>query len=600
MCSPTWSTGCGFGMSRNGAESAFRALAAALVVFLGGLGGPALWAQGSGSDGLGLDLAASTRQNLDQIEEAWTQWSGSLYQDDEANLRAIEDRLLETARNLGLSRLPDLAAGALVAAQEAAGKDDAARAERALAAAERLDPGRPEAAFAAARVNRLLGRWYKVPFDEIRGLARLPNLGLEWRLARANLFLYLLAVVTLAGVAFLALLVFVKGPELLADLGMLVSRLAKRPLEGLGGLLVVLVVLSWPLALPGGLFWLAGYWSVLLWGFGSASQRWVTIGLWLLLGAAPLAVVEVRHAVGQDLSPPLRAAEEVVEGRLRGGLFADLGALAGLLPEHPAANHFLADVYRKIGQWDQASSRYRELLASEPGNLGALIGLGAHAYHREDFGAAQDFFQRAIAAHSDAAIAHFDLGKALHGALHYDEGGVAIQRAQALDARAVNVWTASGEGVIVLDVGLERLPEIERALDRADADGSSPGLLWFRRFLSVFAGLGAMLLAVGFDQARRRFRPYQRRTPAEERAARRTARWHAFVPGLESAVAGRGLHGFVAVLLPVAFLLLPAIERFGFRIPWHVAPLGLLSWLITAVGLAGLAWYRAAAAYGDR
>jgi tetratricopeptide (TPR) repeat protein len=586
-------------MSRSGADSALRALAGALLVVLALLGAPTLAAQ-TASDGLGLDLTAGTRQNLDQLEETWTQWSGSLYRDDEASLHAIEDRLLESARTMGMSRLPDLAAGALLAAQEAAAKKDAPRAERALAAAERLDPGRPEAAFAAARVNRLLGRWHKVPFDEIRGLLRLPALGLEWRLARANLLFYLLAVVSLAAGAFLALLTFVKGPELLADLGMLVSRVAKRPLEGVAALVVVLLVLSWPLLLPGGLLWLAGYWSVLLWGFGSVSQRWVTIALWLLLGAAPLAVQQTRHAVAQELSPPLRAAEDVIAGRLRGGLFADLGALAGLLPDQPAANHFLADVYRKIGQWDHASSRYRELLTKEPGNLGALVALGAHAFHREDFGAARDFFERAIAAHPEAAVAHFDLGKALHGALHYDEGGVAIQQAQALDPRAVNQWTASGEGVIVLDAGLERLPEIQGALDRADADGSSPGLLWFRRFLSVFVGLGAMLLAVGFDQARRRFRPYQRRAPAEERSARRTARWYALVPGLESAFAGRGLQSFLAVLLPVACLVLPASEHFGFRIPWHVAPLGLLSWLVAAVGLAGLAWYRAAAAYGDR
>lgn len=563
---------------------------------------PGASAQISSGGGLGLDLTPTTRQSLDRLEDGWTQWAAALYKDDGTQLAEIEDRLLGTARELGLSRLPDLAAGALLKAEEAAREKDAKRAERALAAAERLDPGRPEAAFGAARVNRQLGRWYKVPFDEFRGYLRVPGQGLEWRLARANLVLFLLAAVALSAVLFLALQIFTHGTELLSDLTHLLSRALKRPLDGAGGMVLVLAVLVWPLALPGGLLWLAGYWSVLVWGLGSRSERWLTIGLWLLLGAAPLAVDRLRQPLGLELSPPLRAAEDVIAGRLPGGLFADLGALPGLLPDHSAVNQFLADVYRRIGQWDHARGRYRELLASEPGNVAALVDLGAHSFNKEDFGAAQDYFKRAIAADPNSAVAHYDLGKALHAALHYDEGGEAIRRAQALDAQAVTQWNASGEPLIVVDGGLARLGEIHRALgdDSTRTGTSSPGLLWFRRYLSVFLGLGAMSLAVGFDLARRRFRPYQRRPASELKSHRHEGRWRGLVPGLESVRAGHGVRAFVAVLLPVALVLLPATEHFAYRIPWRMAPPGLLAWGIAVLGLAALAWYRAAAAYGDR
>ncbi len=68
--------------------------------------------------------------------------------------------------------------------------------------------------------------------------------------------------------------------------------------------------LLWPLALPAGAVWLPLYWSVLLWGYASASERAVIVALWLLLGVAPLLVDLQRQQLAVALSPPAQAHGE--------------------------------------------------------------------------------------------------------------------------------------------------------------------------------------------------------------------------------------------------------------------------------------------------
>src|SRR5512135_1301681 len=102
-----------------------------------------------------LEVSSVTRQELARIQEQWLQWMSAFYQNNATKADGLVSSALATAQQLGMSRLPDLSLGAAARAVQSARDGNLPRANWALQAAERFDPGRPETAFAAARVERL-------------------------------------------------------------------------------------------------------------------------------------------------------------------------------------------------------------------------------------------------------------------------------------------------------------------------------------------------------------------------------------------------------------------------------------------------------------
>ncbi|HSS76317.1 MAG TPA: hypothetical protein VLV54_06190 [Thermoanaerobaculia bacterium] len=121
------------------------------MIALGALLGPAGAgaASVSSSQVTGVEMTAHVRQTLKQIEEQWLQW---LVQKTPQQAAKARTDVMDTARQLGMIRLPDLSAGALARGVEAARQKDFARAHWSLDAAERFDPHRPETSFARAEV----------------------------------------------------------------------------------------------------------------------------------------------------------------------------------------------------------------------------------------------------------------------------------------------------------------------------------------------------------------------------------------------------------------------------------------------------------------
>ncbi|HSG40636.1 MAG TPA: hypothetical protein VLE27_13430, partial [Thermoanaerobaculia bacterium] len=124
----------------------------------------------------GVEMTPQVRNTLKQIEEQWLQW---IVQNNREQARVAVDNLLATARQLGMARLPDLAAGALTRAVEAARQKDFPRAHWSLEAAERFDPARPETAFAEATVRRLEGDYPGAVWAWLGALPRLFGHRLE-------------------------------------------------------------------------------------------------------------------------------------------------------------------------------------------------------------------------------------------------------------------------------------------------------------------------------------------------------------------------------------------------------------------------------------
>jgi tetratricopeptide (TPR) repeat protein len=526
--------------------------------------------------GTGFEITPAARQQLRHLQEQWLAWIAA---GDRERSQAAVSQMLTIAGQLGMTRLADLALGALAQAVDAARHHDFVRASWSLEAAERLDPGRPETAFAEAAVARAEGSWLRLAGALCRGYPRLFWLPLERYLWLQDLLIWTLYLLLATGALFVGALMATRGAGLLHDLAGLLGRGS----AGVGAVLAVAALLL-PLALPGGLLWAPLWWSLLLWGYASSSERAVLIAVWLLLGATPLLVSAQRRAVAVRLSPPVRALESLQQRRLYGGLFTDLGLLRSALPDSPAVKHLLADVHRGLGQWDLARGLYQEVVEAEPQNAAALLNLGVYSFNRGDTTSAIQYFQQASAADPrNAAAAQFDLSQAYGEAYSFDEAHRALAQAKTLDAERVDRWVSNAEQekLVTASGGLALIPSIERGLT-----GPAAGLDLIQDGASLAVAGGAVLLAIALHLARRQ-RGYSEARLHWRLGHQTLDRWRrALIPGLSAAETGEGVRAYLGLLVPVALLMLPLFERLGYSIPWGYDAGSFAAWIVSIGGLA--------------
>lgn len=527
-----------------------------------------------------IQLTGPVQQSLLQLQEQWLNWITAFHQHRERTAEALVANLLTTVRRIGMSRLPDLALAALVSAVDAAGEGDFERAWWALDAAERLDPGRAETAFAAARVAAGERSFLRASGWYLRGYGRLfsqPWLRVVWT---HHLLFWLWTALVATGILCLTLVMATRGRGLVHDLAAFFERWLPRA----AALPLALLLLVLPAALPYGIAWIVLAWTVLLWAYLSLSERLVLAMLLLLVGVAPFLAAAQARRVSIAVSPPMRAVESLALGQLYGDLFRDLAALRTALPQSPATTQLVADLHRRLGQWELARAFYRDVLAREPQNTAALLDLGAYYFADGDFGSAIQLFQQAAAADPQSAAAQFNLSQAYSESYLFDEQRRALEQARAIDADEVNGWVESErQRVVVADGGLERIPEIRRELlatYRPPEGGRDGG--WLQRGLGL-ALAGAVVLAAALLGRLRRSAGDAEQPPV---GAGRHGHWlRAFVPGLAAAQAGEGGRSFLALLLPVVLLLLPLGRRIGYPAPWGYDPGNLVPWVLAIAGL---------------
>lgn len=546
-------------MRRPFAIAARRRLLVALLALT------APWAAPAAADDY-VELDPGVQEALLTLQEQWIQWLTAFNTGDAENATAMVDRLLTTTDQLGMESLPDLSLAAMVRGAAAAEQGEFARARLALDAAERLAPGRPETAFAGATVARLEGRWFAAAGRLAAGYARLFTTPTDRPLLTANLALGLLYTLLLAGGLFVALEMVVNGGRLMRDVGTLIAR-GGRALPAALLLPIAVVVLFWPLLLPGGVAWLVLYWSLLLWTYGSASERAMIAVVWLVVALSPWAIGQLRDRVALELTPPVRAMDRVVAGQLYGGLFADLGALTGLLDDEPAVDHLLADLHRRLGQWDRARSLYRRVISEEEENVPASIDLASYYFYKGDFGTAIRLLEEASAIVSPRqALAYFDLAQTYGSAYYFEEQTRALEQARSLGDPSYGDWVdATGEGnVVYADGGFARVGEIRRRIvEQAAAEGGEGRRVeTLRQLWSLAVVLAFAAAAVGFHLALGRMRALG---PGGVRSA---GRWERIaLPGLTSLEEGRGVSAFLALLPPVALLVAALGARWAFELP---------------------------------
>lgn len=531
----------------------------------------------------GVELTAPTQRILKQLSEGSVQWQKAFIQEDPAAADAEVQAMLAIARKVGFDRLPDLNVAALARAVEAAEQGDFTRAAWALEAAKQLDPGRPGTAFAEASVHRLRGEHLAALTDSVRGYLRLFTLPTDRTLWTANLVLWAILAAIIGGALFVVLLIALRGREVTLDL---VDSLAERLPRALAWMLA-LALLVGTLLLPYGLVWFLLTWMVLLWSYSSLSERVVLVLVLIVVGSVPFWLPAQRTRVALALSPPVRAIHGLAEGRLYGRLFTDLGVLLSVLPGDPAVHHVLADLHRVLDQWEPARTVYADLLESEPENSSALIALGIYFYRQDDFGRAAEYFERAAEVDPESAVAYFNLSQAYNSEYLYEDSRRALQSAQELRAEEVGGWIQEAIDVEVraVDGGIERLGEIEQALRSGAQVGGAREAVLLRRGFTAFIVVGVILMAVALHLARR---GGGLSSPPSGRAGSADAGdllLRVLIPGLASLRNRAGVPAYLALLPPVALLLLPFSTSWGYAIPWGFAPGGSLIKVVTTLGL---------------
>jgi tetratricopeptide (TPR) repeat protein len=469
---------------------------AAGALVLGGADGAR--AQGAAAPA-GFEMTRSVQQSLKRLQELWLQWLGASLQNNPAREAEALRNLQTTARQIGFARLPDFALGAMARGVEAAREGDFARARRLADAAEALDPGRPEVAFASAEIARRQGSWGRFLVASASGFGRLLAAANRAPLA-SRIALWLLLAALLGAVFFVAIEAAMKGSALYGD----AERWLSARMPAGAAIAVTCLVLIAPAALPGGPVWLALLWSVLLWGYGSHSERLAFALVWLALGLAPLGAAALQRRLALDQSPPMRAIEEFRAGRLTGTLFADLQVLRTALPEEPAVLELTADVHRSLGQWDLARAIYLQVVAKDGDVATALINLGADAFRKGDFAAANGYFQRAANATPPSAAAWYNLSQSYSETYQFDESRRSLARAREIDGTRVDHWiqTPNPDRVLTFNGGLARRDEIAGKLVEAWT-GSEPQPGRLGRLQAPLAAALAALAALGLHLLRR-------------------------------------------------------------------------------------------------
>ncbi len=574
-------------MSKSGAEDGARrapgvALGVTLAILVVGLGGvrPA----SAAAEGGRFELGDPVSRTLHQLQDQAVQW---LVQADPERSGERVAELLETARGLGFTRFPDLARGALFRAVDGARRGDFELSRQALAAAERFDPGRPEISFASATVARIEGRYPTAIGQLVVGIGRTLTWPFERRLLLEGTLLWTLWLLLATAGLFVAIQMAAKGGALLADIGHIFSGRGSRFTVPFS-----IAVLVWPLVLPAGLIWLLLWWSVLLWGYASTSERTVLAGAWLLLALAPPLLAEQRQRLAIALSPPALALDGLERRELSGDLFNDLGTLRTLVPDSYAARQLVADIHRHLRQWERARELYQEVIQKEPGNSAALVDVGAYYLERHEYGPAIEQFKRAAEVDLASAAAQYNLSWAYRGSYRFEEAERADAEARVRDRSSVEGWVQRSERVVQVDGGFDRIPEIRRQLEaRIAGPVAGHGRIdLLRRYGTMLLGLGLLLAALGIDALRRNRSGYSEAPLDLKLGSRPWQRWlRVLLPGLPSAEVGDGFRGYLAVLAVLALASIPFLPRLGFRIPSGFGPGQGTAWLITIVGL--LAYY---------
>jgi tetratricopeptide (TPR) repeat protein len=521
-----------------------------------------------------LELTPATKRVFARIQEQWLRWLSDSYQDREDLDATVED-IAVSVESLGFVSAPDLGRAAAARARAALRAEQLPQAVRALESAERFAPGLPETAFVQSEVSRASGDLAGAAKWWVRGWTRALRLPDVKQILALNLGLWLAGGTILSGALFTILLAATRGAAMILRLVERFSRSAPRGVA----IAIALLVLMWPLALPPFGLWVLPWWSVLLWSQASRSERAVLVATWVILGLVPLLATGYQRLAQRQADPLHQALLSLERGELMGSLGTSIDLLTERLPNDPAVLHLIADVHRRLDQWDLAARHQRQVAELEPQNAAVLVDLGAFSFRKGDYGAAVQFFQMATVADPGSAHAWYDLSQAYSEAYQFDAQRQALEQARKLEPELVGEWIREPpeERVVLTGAGIARIPEIRSKLGAVAAAEPVEGAAEGGKSLPPWAGLAIPAIFVVLALVIGRLVPAPNQGLPEGFTWRRGIGWRVtrvLLPGLPSAEIGEGLAAFGALWLPVSLALLPVAASVGSAVPLALDPAG--------------------------
>ncbi len=153
----------------------------------------------------------------------------------------------------------------------------------------------------------------------------------------------------------------------------------------------------------------------------------------------------------------------------------DLYAAAAAAPHDKALVLALGQVQHRQGRLDAAAQQYRSVLAIDPQQHEAQLGLADVLVRTNDFEQARDPASKAAAALPDAALAHYLHGRVLEHDKQYDEAIAAYTRATVADAGRADAHHGLGR---ILREHRKDIPNALASMEKAAAlDASNPAVL---------------------------------------------------------------------------------------------------------------------------
>lgn len=148
----------------------------------------------------------------------------------------------------------------------------------------------------------------------------------------------------------------------------------------------------------------------------------------------------------------------------------------------------LGDEHLLVRRYDEAMGPFREVLATDPGNVVALMGIGTAHYHLGDYEAALEWFERILADHPGYGLAHYGVAMSL-GRMR-DRVIVGLDEMREVFAGRD---APEPEGLRVVFPDYERLDEELRKIVRLSVEP-------FSNFLPVLAARGATFHLLPFHK----------------------------------------------------------------------------------------------------
>ncbi|HWZ86448.1 MAG TPA: tetratricopeptide repeat protein, partial [Thermoanaerobaculia bacterium] len=369
----------------------------------------------------------------------WFDFLSAFSENDVAGADKALEAMVRAGRKVGVRRLADFSRTAVFLGRRAEAQKQPDRAERAYAAALRLDDANPDAIY--ARLS-FLARHGKLG-EALRALPESVSALLvahESRVAIASSFgiwTAAAAAATLVGV--ILALVLRHGRRAAHDL----RETAFRSFGRSGVVPLGIMIAALPLLIGFGPIWLVLYWGALVWAYADGRERRVLGMLFVALAAvAPLCAWITEENIRQR-SPLFVAAIDLEERREDASAEDGLRQASAVFPEDADVWFLLGTYAERAGDLERAQTDYGRAMAADPGDYRPLLNRGNVHFTEGDYGEAIRDYIEAARRNPGAADALYNLSLARGEAYDYDGQAQAIAAARAVSASRVTRWAST-------------------------------------------------------------------------------------------------------------------------------------------------------------